>query len=53
MEKPVANILVVQMVVAVMVVKQESVVLVVARTYVVLIQKTAVHRNKILFNLSL
>ena len=46
MEKPVANILVVQMVVAVMVVKQESVVLVVARTDVVLIQKTAVHKNK-------
>ena len=33
------------MVVAVRVVKQESVVLVVARTDVVLIQKTAVHRN--------
>ena len=52
MKKPVANILVVQMVVAVTVVKQESVVLVVARMDVVLIQKTAVHRNKILFNLS-
>ena len=46
MEKPVAKILVVQMVVAVRVVKQESVVLVVARTDVVLIQKTAVHENK-------
>ena len=45
MEKSVAKILVVQMVVAVRVVKQESVVLVVARTDVVLIQKTAVHRN--------
>ena len=45
MEKPVAKILVVQMVVAVRVVKQESVALVVARTDVVLIQKTAVHRN--------
>ena len=45
MEKPVAKILVVQMVVAVRVVKQESVVLVVARTDVVLIQKAAVHRN--------
>ena len=45
MEKPVAKILVVQMVVAVRVVKQESVVLVVAGTDVVLIQKTAVHRN--------
>ena len=45
MEKPVAKILVVQMVVAVRVVKQESVVLVVAETDVVLIQKTAVHRN--------
>ena len=46
MKKPVANTLVVQMVVAVRVVKQESVVLVVARTDVVLIQKTAVHKNK-------
>ena len=45
MEKPVVKILVVQMVVAVRVVKQESVALVVARTDVVLIQKTAVHRN--------
>tara|TARA_B100000886_G_C20089630_1_gene353333 strand:+ start:225 stop:383 length:159 start_codon:yes stop_codon:yes gene_type:complete len=52
LKKPVANILVVQMVVAVMVVKQESVVLVVVRMDVVLIQKTAVHRNKILFNFS-
>tara|TARA_B100000989_G_scaffold222612_1_gene170199 strand:+ start:378 stop:536 length:159 start_codon:yes stop_codon:yes gene_type:complete len=51
LKKPVANILVVQMVVAVRVVKQESVVLVVARKDVVLIQKTAVRRNKILFNL--
>ena len=45
MKKLVANTLVVQMIVAVRVVKQESVVLVVARTDVVLIQKTAVHRN--------
>ena len=52
MEKPVANILVVQMVVAARVVKQESIVLVVARTDVVLIQKTAVHKMKFLFNLS-
>ena len=50
MEKPVANILVVQMVVAVMVVKQESVVLVVARMDVVTTQKTVVHKDKLIFD---
>ena len=49
MEKLVANILVVQMVVAVMVVKQESVVLVVVRMDVVATQKTVVHRDKLIF----
>ena len=51
MEKPVANILVVQMVVAVMVVKQESVVLVAARMDVVATQKTVVHRDKLIFDI--
>ena len=50
MEKPVANILVVQMVVAVMAVKQESVVLLVARTGVVATQKTVVHRDRLIFD---
>ena len=50
MEKLVANILVVQMVVAVMVVKQESAVLVVARMDVVATQKTVVHRDKLIFD---
>jgi len=39
------------MVVVVMVVKQANVALVVARTDVVLMKKTAVHKNKIFFNL--
>ena len=51
MEKPVAKTLVLQMVVAVRVVKQESVVQVVARMDVVATQKTAVYRNKIFFKL--
>ena len=50
MKKPVANIPVVQMVVAVMVAKQENVVIVVAKTDVVAIQKTAVHKYKLIFN---
>lgn len=50
MEKPVAKILVVQMVVAVMVVKQESVVLVVARMDVVATQKIVVNRDKLIFD---
>ena len=47
MKKPVVNILVAQMVVVVTIAKQETVVAVVARTDVVAIQKTAVHRSKI------
>ena len=48
--KYVVSIPVVQMVVAVITAKQENVVVVVARTDVVAIQKTAVHKNKLIFN---
>ena len=51
MKKPAANILVAQMVVVVIIAKQENVVAVVARTDVAAIQKTAVHRRSNLFNL--
>ena len=46
MKKPVASIPVAQMDVVVTIAKQETVVVVVARTDVVAIQKTAVHRHK-------
>ena len=52
MKKPAANILVAQMVVVVIIAKQENVAAVVARTDVVAIQKNAVHRGKTFFNLS-
>ena len=50
MKKPAANILVAQMVVVVIIAKQENVVVVVARTDVVAIQKTAVHKDKLIIN---
>ena len=50
MKKPVVNITVAQMVVVPIVVKQENVVVVVAKTDVVVIQKTAVHKDKLIFN---
>ena len=49
MKKPVVNIPVVQMVVVVMIAKQENAVVVVARTDVVAHQKTVVRKDKLIF----